>query len=52
MYRFGAFQGFRGSVYLNNKEIVKFQDMIKTDVAAPLDLVTPPEITELLRKRS
>jgi len=38
----GAFQGFRGSVYLNNKEIVKFQDMIKTDVAAPLDLVTPP----------
>ncbi len=38
----GAFQGFRGAVYLDNKVIVKFQNMIKTDIAAPLDLITPP----------
>ncbi|MGG4551379.1 tRNA-guanine transglycosylase [Paenibacillus humicus] len=38
----GAFQGFKGPVYLSNKTIVKFQDMIRTDIAAPLDLITPP----------
>lgn len=38
----GAFQGFSGSVFLENKKIVEFQDMIKTDIAAPLDLITPP----------
>jgi 7-cyano-7-deazaguanine tRNA-ribosyltransferase len=38
----GAFQGFKGSVYLDNKVIVGFQDMIKTDISAPLDLITPP----------
>lgn len=38
----GAFQGFKGPLLLSNKKIVSFQDMIRTDIAAPLDLVTPP----------
>jgi 7-cyano-7-deazaguanine tRNA-ribosyltransferase len=38
----GAFQGFRGKLYLSNRKIVAFQDSIGTDIAAPLDLVTPP----------
>ncbi len=38
----GAFQGFRGKLFLSNRKIVSFQDSIGTDVAAPLDLVTPP----------
>jgi queuine/archaeosine tRNA-ribosyltransferase len=38
----GAFQGFRGKLFLANRKIVAFQDAIGADVAAPLDLVTPP----------
>jgi len=38
----GAFQGFRGKLFLSNRKIVAFQDSIGTDIAAPLDLVTPP----------
>ncbi|TMI99682.1 MAG: tRNA-guanine transglycosylase [Alphaproteobacteria bacterium] len=38
----GAFQGFTRQLFLSNKEIVRFQDKIRSDVAAPLDLVTPP----------
>ncbi len=38
----GAFQGFTRKLLLSNRKIVAFQDMIGTDVAAPLDLVTPP----------
>jgi tRNA-guanine family transglycosylase len=40
----GAFQQLGGrEVDLDAVEIVRFQDAIKTDVAAPLDLLTPPE---------
>jgi 7-cyano-7-deazaguanine tRNA-ribosyltransferase len=38
----GAFQGFTRQLYLNNADIVRFQDRIGSDVLAPLDLVTPP----------
>ncbi|MBF0622402.1 MAG: tRNA-guanine transglycosylase [Magnetococcales bacterium] len=38
----GAFQGFKRRLYLENKKIIRFQDSIKSDVAAPLDLITPP----------
>jgi len=38
----GAFQGFTRKLYLANKDIVRFQDKIGSDVIAPLDLVTPP----------
>jgi 7-cyano-7-deazaguanine tRNA-ribosyltransferase len=38
----GAFQGFTRKLYLNNRDIVRFQDRIGSDVLAPLDLVTPP----------
>ncbi|MBN2054430.1 tRNA-guanine transglycosylase [bacterium] len=38
----GAFQGFSGPLYLSNRKIVAFQDAIRTDVASPLDLITPP----------
>lgn len=38
----GAFQGFTGPLYLENKKIVRFQDEIGADVVSPLDLVTPP----------
>ncbi len=38
----GAFQGFRGKLFLSNRKIVAFQDSIGTDIAAPLDLVSPP----------
>lgn len=38
----GAFQGFTRTLYLKNKDIVRFQDRIGSDVIAPLDLVTPP----------
>jgi 7-cyano-7-deazaguanine tRNA-ribosyltransferase len=38
----GAFQGFTRRLYLNNADIVRFQDRIGSDVLAPLDLVTPP----------
>lgn len=38
----GAFQGFSGPLYLSNKKIIRFQDLIRTDVASPLDLITPP----------
>ncbi len=38
----GAFQNFTRPVLVPNKTIVKFQDKIGTDVAAPMDLVTPP----------
>lgn len=38
----GAFQGFTQRLLLSNKAIVRFQETIRTDVASPLDLVTPP----------
>lgn len=38
----GAFQGFTRQLYLSNRDIVKFQDTIGSDIIAPLDLVTPP----------
>ena len=38
----GAFQGFTRKLYLNNRDIVRFQDKIGSHVIAPLDLVTPP----------
>jgi 7-cyano-7-deazaguanine tRNA-ribosyltransferase len=38
----GAFQGFLRPLYLSNKDIVRFQDSIGSDVISPLDLVTPP----------
>lgn len=38
----GAFQGFTRQLYLNNADIVRFQDQIGADVLSPLDLVTPP----------
>lgn len=38
----GAFQGFTRQLYLSNRDIVRFQDRIGSDVIAPLDLVTPP----------
>lgn len=39
----GAFQGFSRPLYLRNRDIVRFQDRIGSDVVAPLDLVTPPK---------
>ncbi|RLK61360.1 tRNA-guanine transglycosylase [Actinokineospora cianjurensis] len=38
----GAFQGFTRKLYLDNRDIVRFQDRIGSDILAPLDLVTPP----------
>jgi 7-cyano-7-deazaguanine tRNA-ribosyltransferase len=38
----GAFQGFSRALYLKNRDIVRFQDRIRSDIIAPLDLVTPP----------
>lgn len=38
----GAFQGFTRKLYLKNRDIIRFQDKIGSDVIAPLDLVTPP----------
>jgi len=38
----GAFQGFQGKLYLENKTIVRFQEMIGSDSISPLDLVSPP----------
>jgi len=38
----GAFQGFARPLLLANADIVRFQEEIGTDVASPLDLVTPP----------
>lgn len=38
----GAFQGFTRPLYLSNRDIIRFQDRIGSDVIAPLDLVTPP----------
>ena len=38
----GAFQGFTRRLYLKNRDIVRFQDRIRSDIIAPLDLVTPP----------
>ena len=40
----GAFQQLGGrKVDIDPIEIVRFQNIIKTDIAAPLDLITPPE---------
>jgi 7-cyano-7-deazaguanine tRNA-ribosyltransferase len=38
----GAFQGLTRQLFLENKTIVAFQDMIGADVISPLDLITPP----------
>ncbi|MGE5341453.1 MAG: tRNA-guanine transglycosylase [Candidatus Omnitrophota bacterium] len=38
----GAFQGLKRPLYLDNKKIVKFQDLIKADIVSPLDLISPP----------
>ena len=40
----GAFQQLKGrKVELDPLDIVRFQNRIQTDIAAPLDLITPPE---------
>ena len=40
----GAFQQLGGrKVDIDPLEIVKFQNLIKADIAAPLDLITPPD---------
>jgi 7-cyano-7-deazaguanine tRNA-ribosyltransferase len=44
----GAFQGFTRKLYLSNRDIVRFQDQIGSDVIAPLDLVTPPGDTRTI----
>jgi 7-cyano-7-deazaguanine tRNA-ribosyltransferase len=38
----GAFQGLKRPLYLANKKIVAFQDMIRADIVSPLDLISPP----------
>lgn len=38
----GAFQGLKRPLYLSNKKIVAFQDMIRADIVSPLDLISPP----------
>jgi len=38
----GAFQAFRGRLYLRNRDIIRFQDEIGADIISPLDVVTPP----------
>jgi 7-cyano-7-deazaguanine tRNA-ribosyltransferase len=38
----GAFQALTRQLYLNNRDIVRFQDAIGSDVISPLDLITPP----------
>ena len=38
----GAFQAFRGRLYLKNRRIIQFQEDIGADIVSPLDLVTPP----------
>ncbi|MEU7617982.1 tRNA-guanine transglycosylase [Micromonospora rifamycinica] len=38
----GAFQGLTRQLYLNNADIVRFQDRIGSDIVSPLDLITPP----------
>ena len=35
----GAFQGLKRPLYLSNKKIVAFQDMIRADIVSPLDLI-------------
>ena len=38
----GAFQAFRGRLYLSNPKIIRFQEDIGADIISPLDVVTPP----------
>lgn len=38
----GAFQGLKRPLYLSNKKIVMFQDLIKADIISPLDIISPP----------
>jgi len=38
----GAFQAFRGKLYLSNERIIRFQEDIGADIISPLDVVTPP----------
>ena len=38
----GAFQSFTRRVYLRNRDIIHFQDCIRSDIISPLDVVTPP----------
>lgn len=38
----GAFQGLTRKLYLKNRDIVKFQAQIGSDIVSPLDLITPP----------
>ncbi|MBF0099273.1 MAG: tRNA-guanine transglycosylase [Desulfobacterales bacterium] len=48
----GAFQGFHGRLFLENKTIVKFQEAIGADIISPLDIVTPPyDKKELAEKK-
>lgn len=47
----GAFQGFKGKLYLKNKDIVRFQDSIGADVLSPLDIITPPGDNRTLVER-
>lgn len=47
----GAFQGFDRQLLLSNKAIIRFQERIATDIASPLDLVTPPGDSRSLAER-
>lgn len=47
----GAFQGFKRPLLLSNKKIIKFQDSIRTDIAAPIDLITPPSNNRTIAER-
>jgi len=38
----GAFQALTRQLFLVNKDIVRFQDAIGSDIISPLDLITPP----------
>jgi len=47
----GAFQGFKRSLYLKNKTIVRFQEIIGSDIVSPLDLVSPPGETKAIAEK-
>jgi len=47
----GAFQGFDRPLLLSNSTIIKFQETIETDIASPLDLVTPPGDSRTLAEK-
>jgi len=44
----GAFQALTRQLFLNNKDIIRFQDAIGADIISPLDLITPPGDTRTI----